>query len=89
MSEAAVPAPAAAESPKVGLRDIFLTFLLVGGTSFGGGVVAYLRNALVQKKKWIDDVEFLEITSISNTLPGLNATNMAILVGDRLGGTIA
>lgn len=88
MSDAAVPAPAAAESPKIGLHDIFLTFLLIGATSFGGGVVAYLRNALVQKKKWIDDVEFLELTSISNTLPGLNATNMAILVGDRLGGSI-
>jgi chromate transporter len=65
---------------------IFLTFLQIGATSFGGGVVAYLRDALVNKKKWFDDVEFLEMTSISNTLPGLNATNMAILAGDRLAG---
>lgn len=65
---------------------IFLTFLQIGATSFGGGVVAYLRDALVRKKKWFDDVEFLEMTAISNTLPGLNATNMAILAGDRLGG---
>src|SRR5215472_17520930 len=86
MSDAAVPPPAAAESPKIGLHDIFLTFLLIGATSFGGGVVAYLRNALVRDKQWIDDVEFLELVSISNTLPGLNATNMAILAGDRLGG---
>lgn len=68
--------------------EIFLTFLTVGATSFGGGVVAYLRDATVEKKRWFDDVEFLEITSISNTLPGLNATNMAVLAGDRLGGTI-
>lgn len=66
--------------------EIFLTFLIIGATSFGGGVVAYLREALVRKKKWFDDVEFLEMTSISNTLPGLNATNMAILAGDRLAG---
>jgi chromate transporter len=66
--------------------EIFLTFLVIGATSFGGGVVAYLRDALVAKKKWFDDVEFLEMTSISNTLPGLNATNMAILAGDRLAG---
>jgi chromate transporter len=65
---------------------IFLTFLQIGATSFGGGVVAYLRSALVREKKWFDDVEFLEMTSISNTLPGLNATNMAILAGDRLAG---
>jgi chromate transporter len=63
-----------------------MVFLVIGATSFGGGVVAYLRDSLVSKKKWFDDVEFLEMTSISNTLPGLNATNMAILAGDRLGG---
>ncbi|HTU80800.1 MAG TPA: chromate transporter [Candidatus Acidoferrales bacterium] len=68
--------------------EIFLVFLRIGAISFGGGVVAYLRDSLVRTKKWFDDVEFLEMTSISNTLPGLNATNMAILAGDRLGGTI-
>ncbi len=66
--------------------EIFLTFLQIGAISFGGGVVAYLRDGLVSKKKWFDDVEFLELTSISNTLPGLNATNIAILAGDRLAG---
>lgn len=87
MSEAAIPAAPAATRKKVALLDLFLTFLQIGATSFGGGVVAYLRAALVGKKKWLDDVEFLELTSISNTLPGLNATNMAILAGDRLCGT--
>jgi chromate transporter len=71
---------------KPSVFEIFLTFLQIGAISFGGGVVAYLRDSLVRKKKWFDDVEFLELTSISNTLPGLNATNIAILGGDRLGG---
>ena len=69
------------------LPAVFTTFLTIGATSFGGGVVAYLRNALVAKKKWLDDTQFLELMSISNTLPGLNATNMSILAGDRLRGT--
>ena len=73
---------------KVTHSDLFVTFLTIGAISFGGGVVAYLRDALVRKKLWIDDKEFLELTSISNTLPGLNATNMAILAGDRLGGAL-
>lgn len=91
MSEIGLPAPAvpvAAPSEKASLLDVFLTFLIIGATSFGGGVVAYLRSALVSKKKWMDDDQFLELMSISNTLPGLNATNMAILAGDRLRGTI-
>ena len=61
-------------------------FLFIGATSFGGGVVAYLRDSLVEKHRWLDDASFLEVLSISQTLPGLNATNMAVLVGDRLRG---
>ena len=79
----------AASKPKaVSTLELFGVFLQIGATSFGGGVVAYLRSALVTKKRWLDDTEFLELTSLSNTLPGLNATNMAILAGDRLRGTL-
>ena len=62
-------------------------FLLIGATSFGGGVVAYLRSSLVDKHHWIDDRTFVECLAIGQTLPGLNATNMSVLVGDRLRGT--
>ncbi len=72
----------------VSLTAIFLVFLQIGATSFGGGVVAYLRNALVTKKRWLSDGEFLELMSLSNTLPGLNATNMSILAGQRLRGPL-
>lgn len=81
-------APATAEKELPSVVEVFVTFLIIGATSFGGGVVAYLRNALVTKKKWMDDVQFLELMSISNTLPGLNATNMSILAGDRMRGTV-
>jgi chromate transporter len=66
--------------------QIFLEFLLIGATSFGGGVVAYLRNGLITKRGWLDDKSFVELLSISQSLPGLNSTNMALLVGDRLRG---
>jgi chromate transporter len=71
----------------VTVPQIFLEFLLIGATSFGGGVVAYLRSGLVGKRGWLDDRSFVELLSISQSLPGLNATNMAMLVGDRLRGT--
>jgi chromate transporter len=71
---------------KISIPAIFGVFLQIGATSFGGGVVAYLRNALVKKQKWLNDTEFLELMSLSNTLPGLNATNMSILAGQRLRG---
>lgn len=77
------PEPAAGE---ISILSIFLEFLLIGATSFGGGVVAYLRSGLVTKRGWVDDQKFVEYLAISQTLPGLNATNMAVLVGDRLRG---
>lgn len=73
--------------PPPSVLAIFLAFLSIGATSFGGGVVAYLRAGLVTRHKWVDDKTFLELLSICQSLPGLNASNMAILVGDRLRGT--
>jgi chromate transporter len=70
---------------KVSVLDIFLAFLTIGATSFGG-VVPYLRDGLVTKRHWVDDKEFVELLSISQSLPGLNATNVAVLLGDRLRG---
>ena len=48
----------------VSVFQIFLEFLIIGATSFGG-VVPYLRGSLVTKKHSIDDKEFVEMLSIS------------------------
>jgi chromate transporter len=72
---------------KATLGEIFRAFLLIGATSFGGGVMAYLRSSLVDKRRWIDDSIFVQMRAMSQSLPGLNSTNMAVLVGDRLRGT--
>src|ERR1700758_2765281 len=77
----------AAARAKVTVFDIFWQFLIIGATSFGG-VVPYLREGLVTKNHWVDDKEFVEMLSISQSLPGLNATNMAILVGEKLRGVL-
>jgi chromate transporter len=91
MSDAAaktVPlASAAVQKADVSLLEICAQFLKIGATSFGG-VVPYLRAALVDDRHWLDDKDFVEMLSISQSLPGLNATNMAILVGEKLRGAI-
>jgi chromate transporter len=79
-----LPAAALAQAS---IGQIFLEFLIIGATSFGG-VVPYLRGSLVTKRGWINDKEFVEMLSISQSLPGLNATNMAILVGEKLRGAM-
>lgn len=62
--------------------------MLAGGLSFGGGAVAYLREYLVRQEGWLDDEGFLGAMEISETLPGLNAVNMAIIMGDNLRGAV-
>src|SRR5580704_9218680 len=81
------PGETAAKAAAVSIWEIFLEFLIIGATSFGG-VVPYLRGSLVTKRQWIDDKEFVEKLSISQSLPGLNATNMAVLVGEKLRGAL-
>ena len=77
------------EAPaRVPLGKIFAVFALIGVTSFGGGIVAYLRRALVEKEKWLDDEGFMAALEISQTLPGLNSTNMSVIVGRKLRGAV-
>ncbi len=78
------PAP----STKIGLHQIFWQFLVVGAISFWGGIVAYLKELLVTRDHWVDSDEFIVMLSISQTMPGLNSVNIAILMGDRLRGAL-
>ena len=80
------PVVALPVAPPPSLWRLFLGFLMMGATSLGGGVIAYLRTGLVARYRWLDDATFVELMAISQSLPGLNATNMSILAGDRLRG---
>ena len=88
--ESVTPTPGAASSPpaaaRVALSQIFKVFLMAGAVSFGGGVVAYLREYLVRASHWLSDEEFMSALEISETLPGLNSVNIAVIAGDDLRG---
>ena len=82
---------AAKNSPatkQISLHQIFWQFFVVGAISFGGGIVAYLKELLVNRYKWVSNDEFIVMLSISQTMPGLNSVNIAILMGDRLRGAL-
>ncbi len=86
MNEASSPTELPAGAPAVAGQDLLGSSWSWAPPALGGGVVGYLRTGLVVRNNWLDDVTFVELLSISQTLPGLNATNMSILVGDRLRG---
>ncbi len=70
----------------ISLAKIFWVFLYIGATSFGGGLIAYLREHLVDRHRWLDDEQFLAALEIGQTVPGLISTNVSVIVGSRLRG---
>jgi chromate transporter len=77
---------AVTRTEEVSLASLFRLFLTIGAISFGGGVVAYLREYIVRGQQWMDDGQFLDALEVGQTLPGLIAVNLSVIVGDRIRG---
>ena len=62
---------------------IFFEFLKLGCTSFGGPIahIGFFREHFVNKKKWMDDKNFLDIVSFSNFLPGPSSSQVGMCIG--------
>ncbi len=67
---------------------LFLTMLKIGLFTFGGGyaMIALLENEFIEKKKWIDKDEFLNMAAIAESTPGPIAINAATYVGYKMAG---
>lgn len=78
----------AATSPPTDIRptalELFLIFARIGLTSFGGGLSGWLMREFVRDRAWIAEEDFLNGLALSQSLPGVNVTNMAIWIGHRL-----
>ena len=70
------------------LIQLFLTFLKIGAFTFGGGyaMIALLEHEFIEKKKWIDKDEFLNMVAVAESTPGPVAINSATYLGYRVGG---
>jgi chromate transporter len=69
------------------LRELFLAFLQIGVSSFGGAL-PWARRILLEERKWLDDKAFTEMLTISQTLPGPNIVNLASYYGTRHRGAL-
>ena len=68
-------------------RRLFLSFLKLGLTAFGGPVmVAYIKELSVKRNKWLDEGTFNEGVVLCQSIPGATAMQMAAYVGLRAGG---
>lgn len=71
-------------------KDLAILFLNLGMTAFGGPMahIAMLEKEVVEKRKWFDADEFLEMVGFTNLIPGPNSTEVALLVGYRKAGIL-
>lgn len=72
----------------VSLWSLYKLFFVVGLFSFGGGLTAWFHREIVLVRKWMTDEEFFSGYSLSQVLPGVNSTNMAVYIGQQVRGAI-
>lgn len=65
--------------------ELFLVFFRIGAFTFGGGyaMLPLIQNAVVDKKQWLGDKEFIDMLAIAQSMPGPIALNTAIFVGNK------
>ena len=68
------------------LGTLFFTFFKIGLFTFGGGhaMIALLEEEFIQRRKWLDKDEFLDMTAIAESTPGPVAINSATYLGYKL-----
>jgi chromate transporter len=73
---------------EVTLWYLFLTFLKIGATSWGGfmALISVVQKNLVEKDKIISDEEVLDGISLASVLPGPVAFNVVTFLGYRIKG---
>lgn len=78
-----------APAPKAqSLGTLFFTFFKIGLFTFGGGyaMIALLEEEFIQRRRWLDKDEFLDMTAIAESTPGPVAFNSATYLGYKLAG---
>lgn len=70
------------------ILNLFFIMLKIGFFTFGGGygMIALLESELVEKKKWIEKDEFVDMIAIAESTPGPIAVNASTYVGYKIAG---
>src|SRR5205807_10521475 len=70
------------------LGGLFLSFLKIGITGFGGGfaVLSQIRSVVVRERGWLGEHDFIEALALGQSLPGTSAGNAVTYLGFRLRG---
>jgi chromate transporter len=66
-----------------GLAEVFLVFLRLGLTSFGGPVahLGYFREEFVARRRWLDEHAYADLVGLCQFLPGPASSQVGIALG--------
>lgn len=67
------------------VRELFLGFLGLGFSSFGGAL-PLARRTIVEQHRWLSAAEFTDLLGLCQFLPGGNVINLAVAIGMRFQG---
>jgi chromate transporter len=64
----------------------FKTFFKIGAFTLGGGyaMIPIIQSEVVDKQKWIDEKEFLDLIAIAQSCPGVFAINISTFIGYKM-----
>lgn len=67
---------------------LFISFFKIGVFTFGGGwaMIPLIEREVVDKQNWIKREDFVDALAIAQSLPGVLAVNISILIGNKLRG---
>ncbi len=67
-------------------RALFKTFFKIGLAAFGGGyvMIPMIEAEVVDKRKWINKEDFLNLVVVAQTCPGVFAVNISTFIGYKL-----
>jgi chromate transporter len=65
------------------LGELATVFLKLGTIGFGGPAahIAMLEAEIVTRRRWISQVQFLDLVGVTNLIPGPSSTELAIYIG--------
>ena len=71
--------------------EVFLVFLRLGLTSFGGPIahLGYFREELVERRRWLSDAAYADLVALCQFLPGPASSQVGFALGVMRGGGIA
>lgn len=72
------------------LLKLFTTFFKIGLFSFGGGfaMIPLIEREVIERNKWIDRKDFVDMLVLAQSTPGPIAVNTAVFVGYKTAGTL-